>query len=198
MRPELVKYSVIMGNIPPQFSPNENDVHVDTNNDTVDVAIICEQDYYDEPSDLYHRIQQDMYVNTKFPTVKKKVRDFIHNTYGYDKICRWTTWDRENADILPYHLENSDVRNIFDVVCAIGCPIILFRQEDVDHMCRLLRPNGLLVISAQRDISEDSVMEMAMRISYNSIPNCNQNPFVPISRFGIGENKSIEVWKRTL
>ena len=35
---------------PPQFSPSENDVHVDSNRDTVDVAVICEQDYYDQHS----------------------------------------------------------------------------------------------------------------------------------------------------
>lgn len=33
-------------------------------------------------------------------------RDFIHGAYGHDKICRWTTWDSQNADILPHHLEN--------------------------------------------------------------------------------------------
>ena len=186
-----------MGNIPPRFSPNESDVpNPDTNSDTVDVALICEQDYYDEHSGSYHRIREDMYMNTKLPAVKKRVREFIHNTYGYDKICRWTTWDRTNADILPYHLENNGLRNLFDVICAIGCPIILFSQEDVNHMCRLLRPNGLLLIVTKRDIGQDSAMEMAMRLSYNDIPNCQENRFVPISRFAIGERGSIEVWKR--
>lgn len=186
-----------MGNIPPQFSPNESDVHADSNRDTVDIAVICEQDYYDEPSGSYHRIGEDMYLNTNFPGIKKRMREFIHDVYGYDKICRWTTWDRRNADIIPYHLENNDAQNIFDVILAVGCPVMLFRQEHVNDMCRLLRPNGLLLISASSAIGEDSTMERAMRMSYNPIPNCHQNPFVPISRFSVGANRSVEVWKRS-
>ena len=194
-----------MGNIPPQFSPNVSDVHVDSNRDTVDVAVICEQDYYDEPSAGYHMIREGMYLSTKFQDIKKSIREFIHEVYGYDKICRWTSWDKRNADILPYHLENNDVENVFDVILAVGCPVMLFRQEHVNDMCRLLRPNGLLLISAGRGIDEASTMEMAMRLSFNSIPNCHQNPFVPISRFGVGANRSVEVganrsvevWKRS-
>lgn len=186
-----------MGNIPPQFSPNESDVHVDSNRATVDVAVICEKDYYDEPSAGYHMIREGMYSNTDFPGRKKRIKEFIHDVYGYDKICRWSTWDVQNADVLPYHLENNDVQNIFDVILAVGCPVMLFSQEHVNDMCRLLRPNGLLLISASRGIHEASTMEMAMRMSSRSIPNCHQNPFVPISRFGVGAHVSVEVWKRS-
>ena len=195
-----------MGNITSvDYSSSVRDIRVETGNDIIDAAFLCEQDYYDDGGARFDKINSQMYYNKKFPVVKKNLREFIKTIYGGDDstIFRWSTWDVKNADIISSHVNASTVKNKFDVICSIGCPVINFKQEDVNSICRLLKPDGILVFYTRIGMDKKSFMQRSIEFQNPQliIPNCLDVPFVPISRVGIpnlhGSSEiTLEMWKR--
>jgi len=188
-----------------EYSEDKNDI-IMAKKDTIDTVFICEQDFYSTQFDQTEMIKDDMYISKKFPVVKDNIKAFIKNIYQGDEntIFRWSTWDTENADIIASDIVNNPIQNKFDVICAVGCPIIHFKQEDVEAMCRLLRPEGILIFFTRMDVNRKSLVQRSIEFQdfeYITIPNCTDRPFLPIVRLPLenlhGRTKlSVEVWKR--
>lgn len=187
------------------YSGDKNDI-IMPKKQTIDTVFLCEQDFYNEHADMTEKIRDNMYISKKFPIVKSNIKSFIKNIYQGDEntIFRWSTWDIENADIISSDIVNNPIENQFDVICAVGCPIIHFKQEDLDAMCRLLRPDGILIFFARLRMDQKSLLQRSIDFQdfeYINIPNCVDRPFVPIARLPLenlhGRSQlSVEVWKR--
>lgn len=188
-----------------EYSGDKDDI-IMPKKQTIDTVFLCEQDFYNEKYDMTEKIRHNMYVSKKFPIVKSNIKSFIKNIYQGDDntIFRWSTWDTENADIISSDIVNNPIENKFDVICAVGCPIIHFKQEDVDAMCRLLRPEGILIFFARLNMDQESIVQRSINLQdfeYINIPNCIDRPFVPLVRLPLenlhGRSQlSVEVWKR--
>ena len=187
------------------YSEDKNDIIMPKKH-TIDTVFLCEQDFYNENYDMTEKTGDNMYISKKFPIVKSNMKSFIKNIYQGDEntIFRWSTWDTENADIISSDIVNNPIENKFDVICTVGCPIIHFKQEDVDAMCRLLRPDGILIFFARLRMDQKSLVQRSIDLQDfqdRNIPNCVDRPFVPIVRLPLenlhGRSQlSVEVWKR--
>lgn len=189
-----------------QYSTSLNDINVEQGLRIIDTVFLCEQDYYYNDGHMLEKLKENVYFNKKFPFVKRSLKEFIKNIYGGNDhtIFRWSTWDVENADIISSNVIHNPNENVYDVVCSIGCPVIQFSQEHVNAICRLLRPDGLLIFFFRGGMHQKSLMQRNIEMQdfqYISIPNCEDRPFVPIARTPITnyQNSSeitVEVWKR--
>lgn len=198
-----------MGNTHPSYPADTTRICIEPNPQSLDVALVCERDYYEEPGHGLCQIDgESVFLNGKMATRKKVFRDFLTELYGGDIIYKWTTWDTDFADIVPS--ENGeifkDTKDMFDVVALIGCPISTMTQIDIDACCRLLKPNGILVIIATWKMNKSSRVAYSMNTlgPDESIPNCSSTkPLIPVARVPINNTKdrlswSIEVWARSI
>ena len=186
-----------MGNIPLNYSNQITGVII-PESETIDVVFICEQDFSSTESEFYRKLGNNFYVHNRFPKRKEAIKNFLKEVYGDDKIFRWSTWDKSNADIVSETINNSNISNKYDVVCSLGCPVNLFEQEDVDSVCRLLRDDGILLFFAPFSIEKNPLMFHHLNLQENldkPIPNCTDRPFYPVSRIPL-QKYSLELWKR--
>jgi len=201
-----------MGNIHPKYPTDTNRILVNPNPDSLDIALICERDHYDSPGHGLCNTEDgdNIYINMKAAVRKQIFRDFITGIYGKEKqtVFRWSTWDTDVADIFADSDGNifKNVNNVFDVICTMGCPISEMSQKDVDACCRLLRPDGLLIILSTWKTSKSSRIALSMNVLGEGevIPNCSVGePFIPVARVPIPNTKgsmkwSVEVWARKI
>jgi hypothetical protein len=107
------------------------------------VALLCQQN------------SQDAALHgTPIADVKGVITRFLKDVYvtNASTVIHWTTWDVEDADIVlsrDAHLRESDTP-IFDVVVELHCYLPqsprMFPSEDFKAVCRLLKPQGLLLV----------------------------------------------------
>ncbi|CAM9100183.1 unnamed protein product [Ectocarpus sp. 12 AP-2014] len=105
------------------------------------VALLCQQND-----------QTAAFNGTPINSVKQMIKFFLSDIYavGPHTNIIWRTWDIEDADIVlsrDTHMQNEE-SNVFDVAVSMHCR---FRYDDLSStdfeiMCRLLKPQGLLLV----------------------------------------------------